>query len=226
MTAYQEIALRQSILYGGLSFGFLAALMFAVFFCYRGQSISKTTIKALPTLAFAIAGLANFATPLVVLGLLLSMVGDIALSREGEKNFLAGLIAFAFAHVLYIAHFLSMASLDVLAWGPAVLLVFLAVSTERWLVPYTGDMAWPVRFYVVLITVMGCVALSLTGRDVAVAGAFAFVLSDLVLAVRLFRLSDTSNWRVPAEIVLWVLYVVGQAGILIGAGFAQPLFSI
>ncbi|WP_120502179.1 lysoplasmalogenase [Roseovarius sp. EL26] len=226
MTVFEEIVLRQSIMLSGLSFGFLMALIFAVCFCYRGPSKRKTIIKVLTPLAFAVAGYVNFAAPLVVLGLLLSAIGDAFLSREGEKSFLIGLIAFAVAHVLYIAHFLPMASLVELAWFPVVLLVVLALSTERWLIPYTDDMAWPVRVYVLLITVMGCAALGLSGREVAVLGAFAFILSDLILAINLFRLTTASRWLIPSEIALWIFYVLGQAGILIGAGFARPLFSI
>lgn len=226
MTVFEEIALRQSIMFGGLFFGFLAAILFALFFCYRGPSWPKTVIKVLTPLAFAIAGYVNFAAPLVVLGLLLSAIGDAFLSREGEKSFLTGLIAFAAAHVLYIAHFLPMASLAELTWLPAALLVVLALSTERWLIPYTQDMAWPVRIYVVLITVLGCAALGLSGREIAVLGAFAFILSDLILAINLFRLSPESRWHIPTEIALWIFYVLGQAGLLIGAGFARPLFSI
>ncbi|SLN21431.1 YhhN-like protein [Roseovarius albus] len=226
MTVFEEIALRQSIMFGGLSFGFLAAIIFAFFFCYRGPSTLKTFIKVLTPLAFAVAGYVNFAAPLVVLGLLVSAIGDAFLSRDGKKSFLTGLIAFAAAHVFYIAHFLPMASLADLTWLPAVLLVVLAVSTERWLIPYTDDMAWPVRIYVLLITVMGCAALGLSGREIAVLGAFAFILSDLILAINLFRLPPDSRLRIPSEIALWIFYVLGQAGILIGAGFAQPLFSI
>src|SRR6056297_2808833 len=195
MTVLEEIALRQSILYGGIGVGLVFALIYAAVFCYRGPSRVRTAVKAVPLLAFAVAAQANFANPLIVAALGLSALGDIALSRSGERAFLAGLVAFAAAHLAYALLFSGLlygdaaerlADLPIL---PALCLVAFAVSTELWLVPHTGALRWPVRIYVLLITLMGLAALSLpAGREIAVIGAFAFILSDLILAVQRFRL--------------------------------------
>jgi uncharacterized membrane protein YhhN len=111
--------------------------------------------------------------------------------------------------------------------APAVGIICLALSTEYWLAPFTGGMKWPVRIYVILIAVMGVTALSLPlGREFALIGVFAFIASDTLLAIQLFRLAKNSSWQTPTSICLWVLYVSGQLGIFIGAGFARPLFQI
>jgi uncharacterized membrane protein YhhN len=233
MTVLEEIALRQSILYGGLALGCAVALIYAAGFCYRGPSWIKTVVKAVPLLAFAVAAQVNFANPLIVVALALSALGDIALSRPGERAFLAGLAAFAAAHLAYALMFSGLLSgkdpsrlLDV-PLLPALALAALAVSTEFWLAPHAGALRGAVRAYVVLITLMGLTALSLPPeRALAVWGAFAFILSDLLLAIQIFRMGPASRGQVPVSVLLWLLYVAGQAAILAGAGFARPLFYL
>ena len=233
MTVLEEIALRQSILYGGLALGCAVALIYAAGFCYRGPSRIKTGVKAVPLVVFAVAAQVNFANPLIVVALALSALGDIFLSRTGQRAFVLGLAAFALAHLAYALVFSGLLDgeaasrlLDV-PLLPALALVALALSTEVWLVPHTGALRAAVRVYVVLITLMGLTALSLPPeRALAVWGAFAFILSDVLLAVQLFRMGPGSRWQVTVSVLLWLLYVAGQAAILAGAGFARPLFYL
>lgn len=227
MNPIEEIALRQSLRFAFLLVGLAAVLVYAAFYCYRGPSRAKTLVKSVPMLSFALAGFATFAHPLVIGALFLSAIGDIALSRSGDRSFLVGLIGFALAHVLYVLHFWGVTGglSAALAFPVAVILLGLfAISTEFWLAPYTGDMRQPVRIYVVLITLMGLTALGLPGMTLALTGAFAFLASDTILAIQLFRLPDASRWQVPASIALWLLYAGGQFAILAGAGWATPLF--
>lgn len=233
MTILEEIALRQSILYGGIAIGFAVALLYAALFCYRGPSWPKTLVKAVPLLTLAAAAQINFANPVVVAALALSALGDIALSRDGDRAFLAGLVAFALAHLAYVLHFSGLLNgqgvsqlLDVPVL-PAVFLILFGLSTEVWLKPYAGALRGPVRVYVLLITLMGLTALSLPEtRLLAVMGAFLFIASDTLLAIQLFRMPATSRWQTPVSVVLWMLYIDAQCAILLGAGFARPLFQI
>jgi uncharacterized membrane protein YhhN len=224
MTFLEEIALRQSLFWGGISVSLLTAAIFAVFAAWRGPSWWKTILKALPVGALVVAGLANFANPLVVAALALSLVGDIALSRPGERAFLVGLIGFAAAHVAYVVHFYDLSS-GAPSLVAVIALAALALSTEVWLRPHTGALAWPVRIYVVLITLMGLTAMAMPARELATWGALLFIFSDLLLALHLFRLDAKSILNVPISIALWVAYALAQVAILIGAGFAQPLLS-
>ncbi|MGR3837204.1 MAG: lysoplasmalogenase family protein [Cognatishimia sp.] len=225
MTVFEEIALRQTLFWGGLVAAIGIGGLYSILACYRVQSWWRTVFKALPLIALLFAASANFAAPLVIVGLALSLVGDIALSRDGERAFLVGLIGFALAHVAYIYHFYTLSAVPVPLLG-AVLVALLALSTEVWLAPYTGDLKWPVRIYVVLIALMGVLALTLEARMIATYGALAFIASDCLLAIQLFRMRDGAKLAVPVSILLWVLYLAAQIGILLGAGFAQPLVSL
>lgn len=224
MTVLEEIALRQSFRFALLLIGLIAAVIYALVFCYRGPSVAKTVVKAVPLLSFGLAALVTFAHPLVIGALFLSAVGDIALSRDGEKPFLVGLFGFALAHVLYIVHFWGLAGGLDISLGVLLVMIF-AASTEVWLTPHTREMKWPVRIYVMLIALMGMTALGLPAMPLAVIGAFAFLASDTILSIQLFRMSDASRWQVPASVTLWGLYVGGQFAILAGAGWATPLFQ-
>ncbi|WP_127115973.1 lysoplasmalogenase [Shimia sediminis] len=223
MTVLEEIALRQSFRFALLLVGLAAAVIYALIYCYRGPSVAKTLVKSVPLLSFALAGLLTFAHPLVVGALILSAIGDIALSRDGERSFLAGLISFALAHVLYVIHFWGLAGGLHISLGLLLVMIF-AASTEVWLTPHTGTMRWPVRVYVILISLMGMTALGLSGMQLAMVGAFAFLASDTILSIQLFRMSESSRWQVPASVALWMLYVGGQFAILAGAGWSTPLF--
>ena len=106
---------------------------------------------------FALASATSGAPVLLTLALLLSAVGDLALSRSGQKAFLAGLTGFALAHLLFIILFQGLGPDPIwAAFGHtpffAVVLVLVALSSEIWLAPYTGKLVWPVRVYVTLIT--------------------------------------------------------------------------
>jgi len=132
----------------------------------RAPSWPRSILKTLPLLCFAGAALWSGAPDFLVVGLFLSALGDYALSREGRAAFLYGLSAFALAHLVYILLFLSQS--HAVLWQAfistpliAVALLIFALSSELWLTPHTGSLRWPVRIYVVLITMMGLAALTL-----------------------------------------------------------------
>jgi uncharacterized membrane protein YhhN len=228
MGVMEEIMLRQSVRFGAFLLGGGAALIYAAWFCYRDSSNLKTVVKAVPMLAFAVGAIATFGHPLIILALLASALGDIALSRPGERAFLIGLIGFAVAHLFYILRFWGLVGFEgvmALPWAAGLVVLF-ALSTERWLIPHTGGLKWPVRVYVGLISLMGLTALGLTGVPFALVGAFAFMASDTILAIQLFRMRDDSGWQIPASVLLWLLYAGGQLAIVIGVGWAAPLFHL
>ncbi len=99
---------------------------------------------------------------------------------------------------------------------PAFALAALGLSTEAWLAPRTGELRWPVRGYVAVITLMALAALTLpAARWPALLGALLFLLSDLLLALELFVLSGKGPKR-AAGYALWSAYWSGQALILWG----------
>lgn len=177
--------------------------------------------KTASTAALALAGLAGGAPLWVVAGLTLGAAGDFALSRPGTRWFLAGMGAFAAGHMAYVAGFAGgglgvPGPIGVAALGAIVLLV---VSTEAWLAPHTGGLRWPVRGYALVIGAMAVAAVLLPpgpGQALLRAGAALFLASDLVLALRLFRLHAPAAQLVASRL-LWPLYWAGQALILWGA---------
>ena len=158
-------------------------------------------------------------------GLLFSLVGDILLMNSSNIMFLAGLVAFLFAHLFYIAGFRSELALGS-AWS-WILFVFIAINAFRLLrrivntmqAKRQNNLIAPVIVYGTIISIMLYVALS-TLSDPAWKssaalfvgmGALLFWLSDLILAWNKF-VSPLKNGR------LWniALYHLGQIGLIAG----------
>jgi len=202
---------------------FALGVALAVFYLPRtGSRIrwSRSIRKTLPVALFALAAYFQGAPVLLVAGLAFSALGDLALSRPGDRAFLAGMVAFASAHVAYIALMAMLgAGLQSGQWGLILLMVALGASTEFWLRPHTGALKWPVRGYVAIILGMGVMALGLPeARNVALWGAMLFVISDLVLSIETFVLPPDDPRRKWAGKVVWITYISAQIGLLWGLG--------
>ena len=130
------------------------------------------------------------------LGLLFSLVGDVLLMISLDKLFLAGLVAFLFAHVFYVIGFniplpaisaWSVILAVLIGWGGAKVIRRILVSV---LEKGQGKMRLPIIIYSVVISVMLLSAMVKlndlswhAGASILVAvGAFLFYLSDIVLA--------------------------------------------
>ncbi|MEN8888400.1 MAG: lysoplasmalogenase family protein [Celeribacter marinus] len=174
----------------------------------------RTAVKATPLLAFAAIAAIAHAPVMVIVALALSAVGDIALSRDGSRAFLTGLIAFALAHLAYLALFVPHVSRFERA--PIFGMVIVAALAIAIVVPSRDPLTWPARAYAVIICAMTAAALSLPfGLRGATVGAVLFLMSDLILAVRLFHLTEGTVRARMAGYTLWVLYVSGQGLILL-----------
>lgn len=186
-------------------------------------STRRSVIKTLPLGILTLTGLASGAPLLLCAGLAFSALGDLFLSREGGRAFLAGLVSFALAHVFYLILFLG--QIEALFWPGLVVLGLFALSTEFWLSPHTRKMRGPVRVYVLLISAMTVLALSLPAElSLARLGAMLFLASDLVLSLQLFRMDAGTRVARFAGYMLWCLYVAGQMAIFLAflPGCAAP----
>lgn len=215
-----------TVAYGAAVLGALIALVYQAWVT-APDSAPRSALKTAPVALFAVAAVLAGAPWALVLGLALGALGDLALSRKGEAAFLSGLGAFALAHLAYVAVFIGvegrLAPFDFGAprWLGLALLVIVAQSTLIWLLPHTGKLRRPVGAYVAIITAMGLAALHLPAASaLAIVGAGLFVASDLVLAVRLFRIADDSPAARRTSHAVWPLYWIGQGLILAGIGFA------
>jgi len=202
---------------------FALGVALAIFYLPRtGSRIrwSRSIRKTLPVALFALAAYFQGAPVLLIAGLAFSALGDLALSRPGEKAFLAGMLAFASAHIAYIALMATLGTGPQLAQWPLILLmVALGISTEFWLRPHTGALKWPVRGYVVIILGMGLMALGLPEvRNIALWGAMLFVVSDLILSIETFVLAQDDPRRKWAGKAVWITYIAAQIGLFWGLG--------
>lgn len=128
----------------------------------------------------------------LLVGLLLSLIGDIALMFESNAAFLAGLGSFLLAHLLFMLAFLhgvEVYRLPAWAWLFLAYGVALGVVLVRRAAP---ALRGPVIIYALVLTGMALTAAmrwqavgGITG-SFAMLGAALFVLSDSALGVRKF----------------------------------------
>jgi uncharacterized membrane protein YhhN len=154
---------------------------------------------------------------LISAGVVLSLVGDVALLGNTDRVFMVGLGAFLLAHVAYTIAFLGVA-----VWSPLVPVyaVVMLVATI-WLLRATwmgtARVHAPTIAYAVVITVMVVSAWAMIGGPNALApfaavGAVLFYISDASLAINRFR-SPIQHISLLALGIYWI----GQLGIAIAA---------
>lgn len=197
----------------------VAALVYGLRFAGQDAlSWGAAGIKTASTAALALAAWLMGAPGWVVAGLALGSAGDLALARPGTGAFLTGMAAFALGHLAYVLAFWAQADGQgpaLWGWGLIAAMAGLAGWCALWLAPRAGALAWPVRGYGLVIGAMVAAA-ALVPPGLALAGVLAFAASDLILALRMFVMTDEAA-RLRAARVLWPLYWGGQALILAGS---------
>jgi uncharacterized membrane protein YhhN len=150
-------------------------------------------LKPLASVLFVVAGALFLPLPekpavLLLVGLVLSFVGDVLLIPKGRKlTFLLGLGFFLCAHVAYgIAFLVRGVDGKGVAIAGAVLVGAAIPLARGWLLPHVqGAMRPPVLGYVAAITAMVALsagAFAAGARLTLPLGAFVFYLSDLCVA--------------------------------------------
>jgi len=161
-------------------------------------------------LVFALSPEPSAYLALIVVALAASWVGDLALSYEGRTPFVIGLVAFAGAHVAYIAAFFARSSLanTTLVVAGLAMAVF-AVVVIRWLAPHRPDeLKIPIIVYVVIISVMVATAFATNATipDIRIPiAAVTFAASDMLVARQRFVTPSRVN-----RIVGLPLYFIAQ----------------
>lgn len=138
----------------------------------------------------------------VLVALVLSALGDVALLGRATPLFLGGLVSFLVGHLAYVVAF-AVRGVDA-AWLGAAALVLAPplVVVLRWLLPHAGSLRAPVLLYAVVISAMVAAAAGTVGfdRDARIlVGALAFYLSDLAVARDRFVEESPRNgwWGLP-----------------------------
>ena len=153
----------------------------------------------------------------VVVGLILSWIGDLLLTYHGERAFLLGLLSFLLGHVAYVVAFAVRGQSP--GWLIAGLLVTgaLAIGISPWLLPHVGDaMRAPVIAYMVVISAMLLTAAGTQGSAMdwrILMGAGLFYVSDIYVARNRFVTPGRIN-----RLVGLPLYYAGQLLLAWAAG--------
>ncbi len=194
----------------------LCALVYGLTLAGRPPSLLRTVVKTLPVGGMALYALLWGSPLFLVLALAACAVGDAFLSGNPQRWLPWGLFAFLIGHALYIALFVQFTDpshvdgpVQYVAWS---LIAILAVTLLAFVWKHVGDLRPAVVLYAVVISVMVGTAfrLPLSWDWPAVVGAVAFMLSDAILAISLFRgevlfgSTRATNWAV------WFLYFIAQ----------------
>ncbi len=156
----------------------------------------------------------------LIMALLFSWLGDVALLWSGSTYFMVGLGCFLVAHLFYIRLFHAVRMQEELAgrWWLLVLVALYYAALITLLIPFLGDMKKPVLVYGIVISLMLLIALHLffmprgKGGGWMAIGALLFVASDSLLAI------DKFYQPFPAAAVLIMLtYGLAQYCIVFGA---------
>jgi uncharacterized membrane protein YhhN len=150
--------------------------------------------------------------PLVLAGLGMSGLGDVALLARGEGAFAAGLGSFLAAHCCYLAAFAKRRRGGVrkAPWVAAGYgLAWCGLNAVLW--PRTGRLRAPVVVYGTALAAMAVAALDTDNRAVAAGGA-AFLVSDSILAMRTFEAATVPG----ADGLVMLTYTAAQGLIATG----------
>lgn len=131
----------------------------------------------------------------IIVGLIFSLAGDIALMFKSARAFLFGLGFFLITHIIYSIVFTTHSGFVRMDWIPAIILFGLAILIYGYLYSGLGKMKFPVMCYVLVISFMMHRALSTfsgaffnANQAWAITlGAGLFYLSDLILAINKFK---------------------------------------
>jgi uncharacterized membrane protein YhhN len=170
---------------------------------FRGYRRLIYLVKPTSTLLVITVALLSLRTPdatlsftlWVTAGLVLSLGGDVALMIKTDRAFVAGLLLFLLAHIVYAIGFTLSNGFHPQDLASALVLLGVAILVYRYLRPGLGSMKGPVIFYILVICFMVNRAVSTFYGDVftttqawlLTVGAMLFWLSDLVLAINRFR---------------------------------------
>ncbi|XP_053194299.1 lysoplasmalogenase [Scomber japonicus] len=215
--------LSYALLFSLLPFFFATAVYFYLWTPNSPASIMTAGVKATPILLLAAVVLTwNGGQSVlgVVGGLVFSAIGDICL--VWPDLFIHGMGAFAVAHLLYSLTFLSAryAPRSSPSWLRFLYLILFIVGGcfYIYIYPYlqkdkdSGLLVPGVGIYAMLITIMGSLALR-TRHLATLLGALIFMVSDIALAMQLFK--ATADLEHGNSIVM-VTYYLAQLLIAVG----------
>lgn len=172
-------------------------------------------ILALTALALMLGARDSGSGIALLVGLLLSLVGDAVLTRSDLTSFVIGLLTFLAAHIAYLVAFLPLGFHPVgLVMVAVVLAPFVVRSfprARRGAIRDEGPRLGHAMTVYAIVLVLMALAAGSTGRVLLAVGGILFALSDIVLALDRF---DAPRARV--HVVVMVTYHLAQAAFVLG----------
>ncbi|MEJ8559983.1 lysoplasmalogenase [Yoonia sp. GPGPB17] len=206
-----------------LGLSVITSAWFLLGYCWRASSLGKSVIKTLAVGALALSAVLVQAPILLIAALCLGALGDLFLSRDGDRAFLLGLVAFALSHLAYVALFLTLGASFNLSL-PVIFIGGFAVLVEAILFHNAGVLRWPVVVYVGIIATMGILAVDLpAGFALGALAAILFIISDTVLGFDTFVLPADGLPTKVAPFAVWTFYWAAQLLFLVS--FADPILA-
>ncbi|XP_035471019.1 lysoplasmalogenase isoform X2 [Scophthalmus maximus] len=212
-----------TLLFFLLPFFLSSALYFYMWTPDSPASIIAAGVKSAPTLLLAAAVLSwNGGQSLlgVAGGLLFSAVGDCCLIWP--ELFVHGMGAFAVAHLMYSVTFLSSRypTYSSTSWTFFLYLIMLMIGGGAYMYLYPflqkapdSDLLVPgVGVYIALISLMGTLAIR-TRHTATLLGSLSFIVSDLALALQVFKVTPQLK---HGHIIVMVTYYLAQLLIAVG----------
>lgn len=162
---------------------------------YLFKPIATITVITIASLSLFKVGAYYPYSTLILIGLLFSLGGDMALMwPKNLKSFRLGLASFLLAHIVYTIAFFRIGVASAGDWLPIILIIL--VSGGFFMVIRSGleKMMVPVIAYISIITLMIASAIIVHGTEgvgvpsglLVLVGAILFYISDLILAANRF----------------------------------------
>lgn len=197
----------------------LVSAALAIFGAERGIRWLTVAFKPLTTLLLLlVVGSPETAyAQWIVAGIVLSVVGDVALLSPSNRAFIIGLAAFLLAHIAYVIAFVGVGVFSAHVVGVALVTIATTVLTLRAIWKGAAGMQGPTVAYGVVISAMVITASATLGGSLSrgylsAIGAVLFYISDTSLALDRFRA------KIPhAALLTQGIYWLGQLGIAISA---------
>lgn len=163
---------------------------------YIYKPISSALLIVIAALSIIIPQEHNFTYSMAILiGLIFSFGGDIALMFQSKQSFMIGLVLFLLGHIIYFVLFTFMNGFFVRNFTTLFILAVMAVIIFAYLYQGLGTMRFPVLIYILVISAMMLSASNTFESEyfspkkavfVTIGAAF-FYISDVILAVNKFR---------------------------------------
>jgi len=194
--------------------GILSAAIYAFGFIHSEIGVWRSFWKTLPVFLMAAIVWITGGSLILIIALVLCAIGDFFMSRH-DGHFVSGLLAFLAGHVAFVVVFWGL--IGEMQFSPALIIITLyTVSFGAYLWLQSGSYRVPVMAYIFVITAMAVVSIYLPEKYfLTTIGAFVFVLSDSILAVRMFVVKNPAL-RPALSMMVWITYIAGQAMIVTG----------